>query len=241
LQFKKGRLNLTRSTFPQAIDSFDELFDLPPSLVASAKRYQELKIRPTLNATEQTELNGLSNSLGSYIITPETWNKLADAIVNVETFFSQEVDGYVKMKQLEWDTYIKGFKSAGAYSASVTYTFSNMVTYSGSLFFCLAKSVKGTAPNPSADTAVWQKISSKGEKGDVGLNIHLKGAYSSATAYAVSDAVIFEGRLYYCIKATTAGISPTNAANWFLYEGTIVGGTMPTSAQKGTTWIEVLG
>lgn len=240
MQLKKGRFNLTRSTFPNAIDSFEELYDLPPNLVMAAKKYQELKIKPTLNASEQSELNSLSITLGNYIITPETWNKFADSIVNVETFFKQEVDGYIAMKQLEWDTYIKGFKSAGAYSATVTYTFSNMVTYSGSLYFCLAKTTKGVAPSVTVDTAIWQKISSKGEKGDVGLNIHLKGAYSGTATYAIGDAVTFEGRLYYCINATTAGISPTSSANWFLYEGMFVGSAQPTGAQKGTTWIEVL-
>lgn len=231
---------MSRSKFPNQIDTFEELYDLPPSLVVSAKRYQELKIKPTLNAIEQAELNKLSTELGNYIITPETWNKLADSLVNVETFFKEEVDDYIQLKQEEWNGYIKGFKSVGAYDATAVYTFSNMVTYKGVLFLCIANSTKGVAPSLNSNTNTWQQISSKGEKGDVGLNIFLKGEFSEEVLYKVGDAVTFEGKLYYCIKDTAAGTTPADISYWFLYEGTVVSPTEPAGSQTGTFWIEVI-
>lgn len=225
-----------RSNFPTSIDTFTELYDLPPSLVASAKRYQALKIKPTLNATEQAELNSLTTSLGNYIITPETWNKFGDSLINMQTFIKDEVDGYIDIKQLEWANYVKDFTLKGNYSSTVAYEFQNMVKYNGDLYLCI-KNATGKVPT---DTTYWQKISTKGDKGDVGLNTHLKGVYSATATYAIGDAVTYNGYIYYCLKATTAGIAPTNAEYWFLHDRTIVSATIPTTKQKGLMWIEIV-
>lgn len=235
IAIKKGWFILTRSTFPQQIDQFAELYDLPPSLTVSAKRYQELKMKPTLNASEQQELNNLSVELGNYIITPETWNKFADAVVNVETFFKEQVDGYILAKQEEWSSFVESFRSAGEYSDAIAYKFQNMVTYNGDLYLCLKDTVEGTNPT---NAEFWQKISTKGDKGDIGLNLYLKGDYNESTVYAVGDAVIFNGVLFYCIQETTAGIDPTNSTYWFLYDRTIVSASAPTITQQGLIWIE---
>lgn len=229
-------VSLSRSLFPQQIDQFTELFDLPPSLVASAKRYQELKMKPTLNATEQTELNNLSTQLGSYIITPETWNKFGDSLVNMQTFIKDNVDGYIQTKQAEWANYVKDFKYVGVHTTTKAYEFQNMVKHNGDLYLATQDVPTG---KQITDTGYWQKISTKGDKGDVGLNTHLKGAYSASTAYIVGDAVIYNGNIYYCIKNTTVGTAPTNSEYWYLYERTIISSTAPVTTQQGLLWIEI--
>jgi len=225
-----------RSTFPQQIDSFIELFDLPPNKVASAKRFQELKQKPTLNSTEQTELNALVVTLGNYIVTPETWNKFADSIVNLETFFTQEVMGFIEAKQVDWATYVNSFKFIGVYSVATSYKFQNMITYLGDLYLC---KVNATGITPT-NTTYWQKISTKGDKGDIGLNAHLKGNYNASATYIIGDALIYNGALYYCVQATTAGIAPTNSSYWFLWDKQYIGLVAPTTTQAGLMWIELL-
>lgn len=224
------------SSFPEQVDTFVELYDLPPSLVASAKRYQELKIKPTLNATEQTELNNLTTTLGNYIITPQTWNKFASALVNVETFFKQEVDGYIDDKQTLWSGFVNAFKYVGAYSSTAVYKFQNMVTYNGDLYLCKKDTTAGIAPT---NTTYWQKISSKGDKGETGLNAYYKGQYSATDTYAVGDAVSYNGLIYYCKQATTAGTAPSNGTYWFLWDRTVVSATAPATSQQGLLWIEI--
>lgn len=243
-----------RSSFPEQIDSFVELFDLPPNLVASAKRYQELKIKPTLTANEQTELNNLSVQLGNYIITPETWNKMGDSIVNMEQFIKDEVDGYIQAKQQEWADYVKDFHYVGVHDTTLTYEFQNMVKASAS--DVSSHMVEGVSPIAEGDlflalqdvpagidildTTYWQKISVKGDKGDTGLNAYFKGDYNSTVAYALGDAVMFDGSIYYCILATTAGTDPSDSTHWKLWDKTYVGATAPTTVQRGLLWIEVL-
>lgn len=226
-----------RSSFPTSVDSFPELYDLPASLVASAKRYQELKIKPTLNATEQTELNNLTSQLASFIITPETWNKMGDSIVNMEQFIKDEIDGYIATKQTEWDNYVKDFTYKGVWSSATNYEFQNMVTYNGDLYLQIKEAGVGIIPT---NTTYWQKISTKGDKGDVGLGISLKGVYNATATYVIGDAVTYNGNVYYCVLNTTAGTAPTNGTYWHIHDKQIVSATAPSAPQAGLLWIQVL-
>lgn len=225
-----------RSTFPNQIDSFVELYDLPPNLVTQAKRYQELKMKPTLSSAEQNELNGLTTQLTSYIITPETFNKFSDAVVNIETFFTQQVMGFIEAKQTLWSNYVNAFKHVGNYSSTTAYKFQNMVTYNGDLYLCRQNTTAGTSPT---NTTYWQKISTKGDKGDVGLNAYYKGSYNASATYAVGDAVSYNGYVYYCKQATTAGTSPTNGSYWYLWDRHIVSDTAPATRQEGLVWVKL--
>jgi len=226
-----------RSTFPTQIDSFVELYDLPPNLMVQAKQFQALKMKPTLTSIEQTELNNLTTQLSSFIITPETFNKFADAVVNVETFFAQEVTGYIEAKQALWATYVQAFKYIGVHSTTLAYKFQNTVKSStGDLYLALKDVPIGRA---ITDVVYWQKISTKGDKGDIGLNAYYRGDYSGSITYALGDAVSYNGFVYYCKLATTAGIAPTNATYWFLWDRNIVSATAPTIRQAGLTWVKL--
>lgn len=226
-----------RSTFPEQVDSFVELYDLPPNLVNQAKRYQELKMKPTLTSVEQTELNGLTTQLARFIISPETFNKFADALTNVETFFTQQVMGFIEAKQTLWSNYVKAFKYIGVHSTATAYKFQNIVkSATGDLYLALQDVPVGKA---LTDTAFWQKTSTKGDKGDIGLNAYYRGDYSSVRAYAVGDAVSYNGFIYYCKVATTAGTLPTVATNWFLWDRNIVSETAPAVRQEGLVWVKI--
>ncbi len=224
------------STFPSEVDQFPRLYDLPASLALKAKRYQELKMMSVLDANDQAELNSLVIDLGDYIITPRTMNKFADGMVNLQEFFLKKVDGYIDEKQIEWDGYIRSFQWIEVYNPNSTYKMQNMVTYFGDLYLCTAKTSKGVPPNNLAN---WQKISSKGDKGDVGLNTHLKGNYSSTFSYKIGDAVRFDETIYYCIK-DSVGISPENPEYWMIYDKQFVGKNPPASTQENLIWIELL-
>lgn len=236
IEIKKGKIKMAnRSTFPEKIDTFTELFDLPPTKVASAKRFQELKQKPTLNSTEQDELNSLVIDLGNYIITPETWNKFSDAIVNIQEFFTQEVMDFIEAKQVLWDTYVKNFTYKGVFNPDTQYMYQNMITYNGDLYLCVKDSM-GVLPD---NDDYWQKISTKGDKGDVGLNTYYKGDYNDSTSYVLGDAVTYEGNLYYA-KDPVTGIAPTDSSKWMLFENTVVSKTVPPQSQKGMFWLEIL-
>jgi len=65
----------------------------------------------------------------------------------------------------------------------------------------------------SADSNKVKKIKYSNVKGAKGDPIVWKGTYSGATAYAVNDAVSYNGVSYICILATTGNL-PTNVTYW---------------------------
>lgn len=222
-----------RSTFPNQVDTFVEVYDLPASKVYEAQRLQELKLKASLSSVEQEELTGLVQSLEEYMLTPETFNKFQDSLVNMQHFFLEGVGGYIDEKQKLWKEMIQSFIFTGEYSDSKSYKFQNMVKYLGNLYICKADS-KGIKPT---NTAYWEKVSDKGDKGDTGLGVNYKGIYNNTTTYNLGDGVLYEGYVYYANKTTT-GVIPANSSNWTCFEYQIVSDTKPIQFAKGNVWIQ---
>lgn len=222
-----------RSNFPNQIDNVIELFNLPASQRINVKRYQELKTKENLTPSEQTELNNLTVTLQSYLIDVETWNKFGDVIINMQKFFlnetipyleskkqemtvytdnkMQETTSYVDAKKLEFQNEVDKMTYKGEWQPNTQYYKKNVVTLGGEGF--IAKTDNINQPPPSKTH--WGKIAQKGEKGDPSLNINYKGAYDSAIAYILGDAVTYGGLWYYA-KQNTLGNPPTNADYWEL-------------------------
>jgi hypothetical protein len=100
-----------RSTFPLQIDTFVEHFDITSADLPSVKRFQELKLKAVRTLAEDTELAQLTQSLRNKIISPEDFNKFQDALVNMETFIKDNVEGYIAQKQGEFTTFINTSKT----------------------------------------------------------------------------------------------------------------------------------
>lgn len=180
---------MSRSTFPKKIDVFVEVFDLPADKVASALELQQLKQKTTLNNDEQNRISALSAELQDYMITPETMNKLQDAIVEIEKFFDGNVRQYILEKQKEWDTYVNDFNYVGQWSSTAKYHKQNILTYNGNLWLCIKDVVADSSHTPDRDADHYRQIAYKGDKGDIGLNAIYRGEWSGGTAYKAGDAV----------------------------------------------------
>lgn len=100
-----------RSTFPNQIDSFIEHFDISASDIPRVQRYQELKLKSPRTLAEDSELATLSNLLRDKIISPEDFNKFQDALVNMEIFIKDNVEGYITQKQSEFTSFVNGKKT----------------------------------------------------------------------------------------------------------------------------------
>lgn len=223
-----------RSVFPDGgVDSFLELYSLPSSQRSNLGRYQFLKLQNNLTPAEQTELNNLTITLQHYIIDVEKWNKFADAVFNLETFFLDETVGYIEQKQTEFQSEVDKLAVRGEWQPGVQYYKKNIVTSSGEGFIAKTDNIN---QSPSSTTH-WSKIAAKGEKGDPSLNISYKGAYEISRAYVVGDAVTFGGLWYYA-KQNTLGNSPINDDYWALQSNqAVVSSTQPFD-NRITGWID---
>ena len=223
---------MSRSTFPQKIDVFRELFDLPANQIANALELQRLKQKTTLTNDEQNQISALSAQLQDYMITPETMNKLQDAIVEIEIFFDGNVRKYILEKQKEWDTYVNDFDYVGEWDATKKFKKHNLITYQGALYIVTKDVVADRQHTPDNDSDHYRRASSKGDKGDIGLNAIFKGEWNGATSYKAGDAVsVREGQswrpldLVFIAKKDNQGQKPTIGAAsdyWFPYHNLIV-------------------
>lgn len=182
-----------RSTFPNQIDTFIEHVDISPFDIANVQRYQELKLKSNKTSAEIEELNNLTVLLRDKILTPEDFNKLQDAMVNIETFTKDTLTNY--------------YKYMGEYNSTTAYKTFNSVMYNGDIYLALYD-VQGILPT---DTSKWLKISQKGDKGDKAFN--WKGTYDNNTSYVVDDVVYYNGSSYVCIRNST-GHLPIDVAYW---------------------------
>lgn len=237
----------SRSDFPEKVDSgFIELFDLPFDKINSANRLTELKGKASLTNDEQNEVLSLTNSLKEYMITPETFNKFQDALVAVQKFFYDNVQGFIEDKQVIWNSYVQDFKHVGAWKTGTAYKFQNMVTDAqGNLFLCKKTHTSSTSIT-TANATYWQQASAKGEKGDTGLNALYKGEWSSSASYAVGDVVRFgrtttsDGVDYIALKAGSNQNPSTASEYWGIYTKLYVGATRPSGAGEGLHFIKLV-
>lgn len=224
---------MSRSQFPQRIDSFTELFDLPADKVNAAIQLQTLKQKTILNNDEQNRITALTAQLQDYMITPETMNKLQDCIVALETFFDSNVRQYILSKQQEWDQYVNDFTYKGAWSNQAKYKRQNIIIYQGNLYIVVKDVVADNAHTPNRDTDHYRQASEKGDKGDIGLNATFRGEWNGSTAYHAGDAVSVRVDvpwkpvdMVFIAKRDNQGQKPTVGAAsdyWFPYHNVMVG------------------
>jgi len=240
----------SRSLFPNGVDQFVELFDLPYNKIQAANKLNSLRAQQTLTNAEQEEVISLTAELNEYMMTPERLNKLYDAMYAMQKHYNSEVDGYVKGKQALWDSYVNAFKYQGAWVAGKAYKFQNMVTNSsGDLFICRTNHTSTIANQPSTtgDTTQWAKVGSKGDQGIPGVTGNFVGGWSSTVNYVLGDSVYgvntgANGGVLYIAKRANVGKNPTtNRDDWLLYTNHYVGSTAPVGAGPGMHFIRVTG
>ena len=225
-------LDGSRSSFPNEIDKFLELRNLPADQKDNLRRFQELTIKETLSPTEQNELNNLTVVLQHYRIDVEKWNKGFDAIVNVENFFLNETLPFIEDKKQEFQAEVDKLNYRGEWQPGVQYYKKNIVTSGGEGYIAKSDNINQSPSN----TVHWGKIARKGEKGDPSLNISYEGEYDSAMAYVMGDAVTFGGLWYYA-KQNTKGNPPTNATYWELQSNQVWVGDEEPFDGRVVLWI----
>lgn len=90
--------------FVHDIITFQNKYDIPPRLILSANRRNELRLKDSLTSSEIEELNTLEILLEPYSITAEDYNKLFKAVKNVQTFVTTDLNTYLNNLFSDYDT-----------------------------------------------------------------------------------------------------------------------------------------
>ncbi|MSU01924.1 hypothetical protein [Tissierella pigra] len=102
-----------QSTFIQElgylIDEFDELQDLRWSDLQYLAEYRELKMKKNDGLPiDQVKLDQLEPLFKNKIVTASRWNKFQNALVGMQKFIKDEVEGFVLDKQQEMQLFVDG-------------------------------------------------------------------------------------------------------------------------------------
>lgn len=229
-----------RSVFPEGgIDTLQEIFDLPPSQLSNAERFQYLKTKSNKTQTEINELNSLTIALQNYIIDSEKWNKFCDICINLETFFQNEVQGYIDTKQAEFDAKLNTFSYQGQYDSVETYKQWNVVTYNYETYISRQDNNLNHTPIGDTNDLWWFKSGARGATG-LGIGLVFRGSYNNATAYEPNQCVNYNGNIYYTTQSTTGNI-PTDTNFWGLFQANMspmIQPTQPSAPTLGQIWIQ---
>lgn len=141
-----------RSSFPNQIDTFIELFDLPDSERDNADRLRELMIKKNRTDAEDAELNRLRIRLNKWFLSPETWNFFCDCLKNMEEFLKSE-----------WQEYFMYYDS---FDINKTYKIFNTVKY-GTGTYILYNTEGYHAGVLPIDTTCWRLQAMVGANADI--------------------------------------------------------------------------
>ena len=225
---------MNRSTFTLAkgymLDNFIELSELPPSMIMEAERLAVLRATPNKTEVENQEMASLMIRLQNYIISTETWNKLCDAIINMELYIKENVFDHVDAMKLETKTYVDNkkiefqaeidkLKDFGDYNPLTKYFKNNLIHYQHNTekhcYMCKGNIVDGidngvVGINPT-DTTKWLQLTIKGDKGERGVDgvgLISKGVWSGAINYNENQMVYYKGYTFASLKSNNIGHEP---------------------------------
>lgn len=198
------------SNFPDQIDSWLRRQDPNSSDMVLIKQFKAY-----LDVNDVTSAQNLINSNPSLLVkifNADALNNIQDGLMALETFFKNDVDGYIQTKQTEFQAYVNNFTDKGVYNSTTTYVTRNFVHYNNEVYIALKSNLNIT---PVDDGVSWTKLSIKGDTG-YGVGLTPKDSYSGSTQYHVNDLVQYNGNLYRCISDSLGNI-PTNATYFALF------------------------
>lgn len=217
------------SRFPAELDTIEDFIDPDLSSLSIISQYENAVASGNLSAAAQ--ILSANPTLKRMIVNAENLNKIKDAIIAVQRYYLSDLQGYLD----------NVFAFAGNWSASVIYKKWNVVVYNGFTYISVVDNVPaGTLPT---NTSYYRVVSIKGDKGDPGVNLVFKDAWSSAQSYIENDCVTYNNTLYAAKLANTNQTPSPSSGYWttvFQYKESIsISLSQPTTQIKNDIWIDI--
>ena len=232
--------DLPLTSFPQNIDSFTTWLNVTAQDGPLIQQYIT-----AMNAGNQAQANQILSQISSgsqKIIKATDLNKLTQAILAVERFYSVDIRPYVQNKQEEWLNIINQFSYVGAWSNGTAYVQNNIVSYIVSdvtlLFIATLNPPTGTVPT---NTQYWRPLSVQGTAGESGPGLSYRQEWNSSTPYSVNDCVTYSGAVWMALQANKNIIPGQNESYWknIISFGAVaypIQDTEPTGQDAGGLW-----
>lgn len=222
------------SDFPNSIDSFINHTNITASDQSDISTYEELFLKTNRTPTEDDQLNSLTQKLRSKLILPEDINFLQESIMNLQSFFKDNVEGYISQRQSEFDAKVDKFVDRGKYDPTIQYYEKNIVYYNGYIYIAKADNLNSFPIGNDSDS-YWRLLSKPGKQGDPGVTVTYKGDYDAGITYSQNDSVTYGDVVYYA-KKTTTGNPPNDKIYWQIFDRVYINSTAPNNTE--IVWLD---
>ena len=91
------------SVFPEQVDTFLTHYDVGATDVQYIQEFQTLRSKGSLTSAELERMNTLLSAMRDKLFLAEDFNKLQDAITNLETFFKWQTEDYISQLFTQYD------------------------------------------------------------------------------------------------------------------------------------------
>ena len=232
-------LNLTN--FPNSLDEFMSWLNVVATDGPLIQQYQQAVQQGNMT-TAATILAQIPSGTRK-IVTATDLNKLSQAILAIERFYSTDIEGYVDNLQESWLNVIQQFSYQGVWSSGTTYERNNMVLYTVNglqlIFLAIQNPPVATVPT---NTQYWRVLTVQGQSGESGVGISYREEWNNVTNYETDDAVTYNGALWMALQNNSnIEPNPTNITYWRkIMDLTVttypIQATQPTNLQTGGLW-----
>ena len=236
--------DLTFTNFPESVDTFKTMLDIAASDASALSAYQAAM--ETGNITQASAALANIPNVDKKLISAADVNKLTNAVIALQRFYSTNIQTYISNLQSQWQTEINKFSYIGNYSSTTAYKKNNIVSYTSGaykyLYICIKDAVAGISPT---NTTYWQPFTIKGIQGISGTNLSFLYEWDNTTSYVTQDCVTCDGFLWVCVINNSNSKPSVTNTNWkeimSLHSSIYpVQSTQPTSQVVGELWFEVV-
>lgn len=238
--------DLSLTTFPDSVDTaFKTFLNISASDGALIKGYTDAMYAG--NQTLATQYLAQIPSATQKIIQSSDLNKMTEAILAIERFYSTDISSDIEQRQEAWKALIDNFGYIGEWDNNATYKKNNLVLYSigdnSNIYIALKDMDSGIAPT---NGNYWRVLTQKGKQGISGIGLAYRAKWSSSEDYQKDNAVTHNGALWQSL-ANNSNVEPgTNDAIWKLvmpYVVTVypIQDTQPTNQNEGELWFDTSG
>lgn len=237
--------DLSLTSFPDSVDVFKTFLNIEARDGTAIKGYTD-----AMQAGDQVLANqylAQISSASQKIIQATDLNKLTEAILAVERFYSTDISDDIEQRQVAWKALIDNFSYISEWTSGISYKKNNFVSYTiGSKTNIYIAIVDVPADIAPTNGNYWRVMTQSGKQGVSGTGLAYRAEWDSSEDYQKDNAVTHDGALWQSLTTNTNIKPGTNDSIWKLvmpYHVSVypIQDTEPNNQGEGELWFDTAG
>lgn len=237
--------DLSLTSFPDSVDVFKTFLNIEARDGVAIKGYTD-----AMQAGDQVLANqylAQISSASQKIIQATDLNKLTEAILAVERFYSTDISNDIEQRQVAWKVLIDNFSYISVWTSGTSYKKNNLVSYTignkTNIYIAIVDVPADIAPT---NGNYWRVMTQSGKQGVSGTGLAYRAEWDSSEDYQKDNAVTHDGALWQSLTTNTNIKPGTNDSIWKLvmpYHVSVypIQDTEPNNQGEGELWFDTAG